>query len=116
MAAFITPLKVIIETAYLTEAEKIKVAQLAEAAGADFVKTSTGFATGVANTGATLADVQLLRKNLKPGTRIKASGGIRDLATAQAMIAAGADRLGTSSGVSLVTSASEKGETNKSGY
>lgn len=96
------PLKVIIETAYLTQAEKIQVAQLAESCGADFVKTSTGFATGVETTGATLADIQLLRNNLRPNTQIKASGGVRDFDFAQALVRAGANRLGTSSGVHLV--------------
>ncbi len=96
------PLKVILETAYLTDAEKTEAAKICEMAGADFIKTSTGFATGVAVTGATLADIELFRKTLKPGTKIKASGGIRDLETAIAMIKAGADRLGTSSGVTIL--------------
>jgi deoxyribose-phosphate aldolase len=96
------PVKAIIETAYLTEDEKRKAALLSERAGAAFVKTSTGFATGVPVTGATLEDIRLLRSVLKPTTRIKASGGIRDLEGAKALIAAGADRLGTSSGVALV--------------
>jgi deoxyribose-phosphate aldolase len=96
------PLKVIIETAYLDDAEKIKAAQLAESAGAAFVKTSTGFASGMPITGATVADVQLLRQNLKPTTKIKASGGIKNLEMALALLQAGADRLGTSSGVALV--------------
>ena len=105
------PLKVIIETAYLTDAEKVTAAKLAEAAGATFVKTSTGFATGVTNPGATLEDLRLLRQNLKPTTLIKASGGIRDLALAIEMIRAGADRLGTSSGVGIL-----KGLQNNGGY
>ncbi len=96
------PVKVILETAYLTEAEKTAGALLAERAGAAFVKTSTGFATGVSVTGATLDDIRLLRKILKPSTRIKASGGIRDLETASALLEAGADRLGTSSGVAIL--------------
>ncbi len=96
------PLKVIIETAYLTDDEKVKAALIAEKAGAQFVKTSTGFATGVPVTGATLADIELLRKTLKPETKIKASGGVRDLAMAYDLIRAGADRLGTSSGVSIL--------------
>jgi deoxyribose-phosphate aldolase len=96
------PLKVIIETAYLTEKEKLEAALSSERAGAAFVKTSTGFASGVAHAGATVEDVQLLRRVLKPSTRIKASGGIRDLPGARALIAAGADRLGTSSGVALI--------------
>jgi deoxyribose-phosphate aldolase len=96
------PLKVILETAYLTDEEKVEAAKICERAGADFIKTSTGFASGVPITGATLADIELLRKTLKPGTKIKASGGIRDFAGAVAMINAGADRLGTSSGVEIL--------------
>ena len=104
------PLKVIIETAYLTTTEKIMAAKAAENAGATFVKTSTGFATGVPITGATLADIELLRKNLKPGTKIKASGGVRDLTTAIEMILAGADRLGTSSGVQILNGIKTDGD------
>ncbi len=96
------PLKVILETAYLTQAEKVRAALLSETAGAAFIKTSTGFATGTPITGATLEDIRLLRQTLAPGTRIKASGGIRDAATAVAMLQAGADRLGTSNGVSIL--------------
>lgn len=103
------PLKVIIETAYLNDAEKVAVAQVAERAGAAFVKTSTGFATGNGPTGATLADIKLLRKSLKPATKIKASGGIRDLAMARELIEAGADRLGTSSGVAILKGLSAAG-------
>lgn len=91
-------LKVIIETCYLTGEEKILAARLAEESGAHFVKTSTGFGSG----GATVEDVTLLRRVLKPGTRIKASGGIRTLEQAEALLAAGAERLGTSAGVNLV--------------
>ncbi len=97
------PLKVILETAYLTQAEKVRAALLSEAAGAAFIKTSTGFATGVPVSGATLEDIGLLRQTLAPGTRIKASGGIRDAATALAMLRAGADRLGTSNGVAILS-------------
>ena len=104
------PLKVIIETAYLTQNEKVKAALFAENAGATFVKTSTGFATGVPNAGATLADIQLLRQTLKPETKIKASGGIRDLNTALELINAGADRLGTSSGVQILNGLKVSGE------
>ena len=104
-----TPLKVIIETAYLTDAEKVTAAKLAEDAGAAFVKTSTGFATGVTQVGATLEDIQLLRQTLKPTTQIKASGGIRDFAMAVEMIRAGADRLGTSSGVGILNGLENKG-------
>lgn len=91
-------LKVIIETALLTDAEKTTVCRLAVAAGADFVKTSTGFAAG----GATAADVALMRAAVGPECGVKASGGIRDRAAALAMLAAGADRLGTSAGVAIV--------------
>jgi deoxyribose-phosphate aldolase len=91
-------LKVILETALLDDRQKVAGALLAVAAGADFVKTSTGFAA--ANTAAGLVnDVRLLRAALGPsgpGRRIKASGGIADRATALALLAAGADRLGCS--------------------
>ena len=96
------PLKVILETAYLDEFEKTEAALIAERAGATFIKTSTGFASGVPVTGATTGDIALLRKILKPETQIKASGGVRDLDSARAMIEAGADRLGTSSGVAIL--------------
>jgi deoxyribose-phosphate aldolase len=89
-------LKVIIETILLTEEEKVRACELSEQAGADFVKTSTGFLGGVA----TVADVALMRRTVKIG--VKASGGIRNAADAKAMIDAGADRLGTSSGVKIV--------------
>jgi len=98
-------LKVILETALLTDAEKVRGAGLAAAAGADFVKTSTGFGPG----GATVEDVALLAGALAAGTGqvgVKASGGIRDAATALALIAAGATRLGTSSGVAILRSLS----------
>ncbi|NPV90248.1 MAG: deoxyribose-phosphate aldolase [Firmicutes bacterium] len=93
-------LKVILETCLLDDSEKRDAARLAEAAGAHFVKTSTGFGPG----GATVEDVRLLREAVFPQTRIKASGGIRGLDTALALIAAGADRLGTSAGVELMQS------------
>ncbi|MGE4342572.1 MAG: deoxyribose-phosphate aldolase [Bacilli bacterium] len=91
-------LKVIIETSLLTEEEKIRACQIAKKAGADFVKTSTGFSTG----GATVEDIMLMRKTVGPDLGVKASGGVRDLETMQAMIKAGATRIGTSSGVKLV--------------
>jgi deoxyribose-phosphate aldolase len=91
-------LKVILETALLTDDEKVRGARLVAASGADFVKTSTGFSKG----GATLEDVALLARTVEGRIRVKASGGIRDAATARAMIAAGATRLGTSSGVAIV--------------
>jgi deoxyribose-phosphate aldolase len=92
------PVKVILETGLLTDDEKKQACTTAVQAGAAYVKTSTGFGHG----GATVADVQLMRAAVGNKARIKASGGIRDYATACKMIAAGADRLGTSSGVALV--------------
>ena len=99
-------LKVIIECCYLTDDEKVVAARLAEKAGADFVKTSTGFGTG----GATLEDVALLRRSLAPTTKIKAAGGIGTLEKALAMIRAGADRIGTSSGASIMAEWTEPAE------
>lgn len=96
--------KVIIETALLDETEKIIASQLVRMAGADFVKTSTGFSTG----GATLDDVKLLRQVVGEGVGVKAAGGVRDLASAQAMIEAGANRIGASSGVRIAQE--ERGE------
>ena len=90
-------MKVIIETCLLTDEEKVKVCQIAKEAGADFVKTSTGFSTG----GATVADVALMRKTVGPDMGVKASGGVRGPEDAKAMIAAGANRLGTSAGVAI---------------
>ena len=90
--------KVILETCYLTDAEKVQVCQISQEAGADFVKTSTGFGTA----GATVADVRLMRATVGPEMGVKAAGGIRDLPGALAMIEAGATRLGTSSGVAIV--------------
>jgi deoxyribose-phosphate aldolase len=90
-------LKVILETGLLTNEEKILACQWSEKAGADFVKTSTGFLGG----GATVEDVALMRRVVK--IRVKASGGIRSAADARALIEAGADRLGTSSGVKIIT-------------
>ncbi|MGM9564863.1 deoxyribose-phosphate aldolase [Evtepia sp.] len=86
------PLKVIIETCQLTDPEKIKLCQVVEKAGADYLKTSTGFGTG----GATKEDVALLRANLAPHIGLKASGGIRTLEDGQAYLDLGADRLGAS--------------------
>lgn len=94
-------LKVIIETCLLTTAEKILACQIAQSAGADFVKTSTGFLSG----GATLEDVALIRKTVGEQMGVKASGGIKDWPTAAAMISAGAGRIGTSSGIAIVENA-----------
>nr|VFK58120.1 MAG: deoxyribose-phosphate aldolase [Candidatus Kentron sp. TUN] len=91
-------LKVIIEAPLLTEAEKIKVTELVIVAGADYVKTSTGINAG----GATLDDVALLKSVAHGRIKVKAAGGIRDNATAIAMIESGADRIGTSSGPKIL--------------
>ena len=90
--------KVIIEAALLTDDEKVKACVIARAAGADFVKTSTGFGPG----GATAADVALMRRVVGPDMGVKAAGGVRDLKSAQAMLEAGADRIGASVGVKIV--------------
>jgi deoxyribose-phosphate aldolase len=94
------PVKVILETAALTDAEKRLACRLAVEAGAAFVKTSTGFHPAG---GATVDDVRLLRAEVGAGIGVKASGGIRNLADAQAMIAAGANRIGTSASVAILT-------------
>jgi len=91
-------LKVILETALLTEEEKIKACELASCAGADYVKTSTGFSGG----GAAEEDVKLMAGHVTKGMGVKASGGVKDLETAKKMIEAGATRIGTSSGVKIV--------------
>lgn len=91
-------LKVILETCLLTEEEKILACQIAKRAGADYVKTSTGFSTG----GATVADVALMRRTVGPEMGVKAAGGIRDYATAKAMLDAGATRIGASAGIAIV--------------
>ncbi|MBK9247247.1 MAG: deoxyribose-phosphate aldolase [Ignavibacteria bacterium] len=90
--------KVIIETCLLTDEQKIRACALVTEAGADFIKTSTGFSTG----GATLEDIELLRKHVGKNVRVKASGGIRDIAFAESLLLAGAERIGTSSGVSMI--------------
>ncbi len=89
--------KVIIETCLLTDEEIVRASKLSVEAGADFVKTSTGFSTG----GATVEAVALMRKTVGPDVGVKASGGVRSLADAEAMIRAGATRLGTSAGVAI---------------
>ena len=93
--------KVILETCLLTDEEKRKACLAAKAAGAHFVKTSTGFSTG----GATAADIALMRKTVGPEMGVKASGGIRDYAAAMAMIEAGANRIGASAGIAIVAAA-----------
>ncbi|AND80430.1 deoxyribose-phosphate aldolase [Streptococcus pantholopis] len=99
--------KVIIETCLLTDAEKVKACQLALEAGADFVKTSTGFSTG----GATVADVALMRQTVGDKAGVKAAGGARSYTDARAFIEAGATRIGTSAGVAIL-----EGETADDGY
>ncbi|NLM18486.1 MAG: deoxyribose-phosphate aldolase [Clostridiaceae bacterium] len=91
-------LKVIIETCLLTDAEKIKMCEIVTQAGADYIKTSTGFSTG----GATFADVKLMVENVGPQVKVKASGGIRSLEDAEKYLAIGASRLGTSSIVKIL--------------
>ena len=91
--------KVILEACLLTDAEKVRACQLAESVGAAFVKTSTGFSSG----GATEHDVALMRKSVSPAVQVKAAGGIRDRETALRMIAAGADRIGASAGIQIVS-------------
>jgi len=91
-------LKVIIETCLLTDEEKVKACELAKEAGADFVKTSTGFSTG----GAKAEDVALMRKTVGDDMGVKASGGIHTAEEAQAMIDAGASRLGTSATLAII--------------
>lgn len=98
--------KVIIETCLLTDEEKVRACELSVKAGADFVKTSTGFSTG----GATVEDVRLMRQTVGPNVGVKASGGIRSREDALAMIEAGASRIGASSGIAIVTG----GESNSS--
>ncbi len=90
-------LKVILETCYLTKEEKVKAVEVCVSGGADFVKTSTGFGKG----GATIEDVKILKASGGERIKVKASGGIRDLKTVVAMIEAGADRIGTSSGFDI---------------
>ena len=102
-AASPATLKAIIETCLLTEAEKIKACEIAKHAGADFVKTSTGFSSG----GATVEDVTLMRRIVGQEMGVKASGGIKDYATAVAMLKAGANRLGVSAGIAIVEGAPE---------
>ncbi|MDR7076753.1 deoxyribose-phosphate aldolase [Neobacillus niacini] len=99
--------KVIIETCLLTNEEKVRACELSVKAGADFVKTSTGFSTG----GATVEDIRLMRETVGPEIGVKASGGVRSLEDALAMVEAGATRIGASSGVSI-----SKGERSLSDY
>lgn len=98
--------KVIIETCYLTEEQKVKACKIAKEAGADFVKTSTGFGSG----GATVEDIVLMRKTVGDKMGVKASGGIHSLEEAQAMIEAGATRIGASSGVQILEGSEVSGD------
>ena len=96
-------LKVIIETCLLSDGEKVQACEISQAAGAHFVKTSTGFSTG----GATTADIALMRRTVVPEMGVKASGGIKDFAGALAMIQAGATRIGAGAGVAILQTAPE---------
>ncbi|WP_202080693.1 deoxyribose-phosphate aldolase [Caldalkalibacillus salinus] len=98
--------KVILETSLLTEEEKVRSCIISKNAGADYVKTSTGFSTG----GATIEDIKLMRKTVGPDMGVKASGGVRDHKTVVDMVNAGATRIGASSGAAIVKG--EKGESN----
>lgn len=102
--------KVILETALLTDEEKVVASSLAKEAKADFVKTSTGFGSG----GATVYDVALMRETVGPDMGVKASGGVRTLEDVEDMIAAGASRIGASAGVQIV--GGDQGDTNGDGY
>jgi deoxyribose-phosphate aldolase len=96
--------KVVIEAALLTDDEKVKACQLAESAGADFVKTSTGFGPG----GATVHDVTLMRRAVNPHVGVKAAGGIRTYRDFQALLDAGATRIGTSASVKIIQQAQSR--------
>jgi deoxyribose-phosphate aldolase len=98
-------LKVILETGLLTDAEKILACKIAQQAGADFVKTSTGFA----GSGATVADIELMRRTVGPLMGVKASGGIKTFEQAVTLINAGANRLGCGASVAIITGAESQG-------
>jgi len=98
-------LKVIIETCFLTEDEKVRMCKIVTEAGADFIKTSTGFGTA----GATLADVELFKKNIGSNVNIKAAGGVKTRDDLEAFIKAGASRIGTSSAVKLLAGGPSSG-------
>jgi deoxyribose-phosphate aldolase len=104
------PLKVILEISELSKNEILKACQICLDAKADFIKTSTGFSKG----GATLTAVKMIKKTIKDRAKIKASGGIKDFETAMKYIDAGADRIGTSSGINIVTE--KKSPVQNSGY
>ena len=92
-------LKVIIECCFLTDEEKIKMCEIVTAAGADYIKTSTGFGTG----GATLEDIRLFKAHIGPHVKMKAAGGVKNAEDLKAFLAEGCERIGTSSAVSLLT-------------
>ncbi len=94
-------LKVIVETCYLTEEEKIEMCHAVTAAGADYIKTSTGFGTG----GATMDDVKLFKQHIGPNVKIKASGGVKTVADMEAFINEGCSRIGTSSAIKMINDA-----------
>lgn len=98
-------LKVIIETCLLTDEEKVKMCEIVTNAGADYVKTSTGFSTG----GATVADIELFANHVGPDVKIKAAGGIASMDDAQKLVAAGSDRLGTSRMIKIVKNEAASG-------
>ncbi len=98
-------LKVIIETCLLTEEEKVKMCEIVTEAGADYIKTSTGFSTA----GATFADIELFAKNIGPDVKMKAAGGISSIEDAEKFLSLGADRLGTSRLIKLVKGQSASG-------
>ena len=98
-------LKVIIETCYLTEAEKTQMCKVVTRAGADFIKTSTGFGTG----GATISDVKLFKENIGPNVKIKAAGGVSTVEDLKAFIELGCDRIGTSRAVGLLKGEATEG-------
>ncbi|QJC52147.1 deoxyribose-phosphate aldolase [Paenibacillus albicereus] len=100
-----TIVKVIIETSLLTDEEKVRACECSVRAGADFVKTSTGFSTG----GATAEDIALMRRTVGPDIGVKASGGVRSLEDMQRMVAAGATRIGASSGVKIMEGGRSEG-------
>ena len=98
-------LKVIIETCYLTDAEKTQMCKVVTRAGADFIKTSTGFGTG----GATISDVKLFKENIGPNVKIKAAGGVSTVEDLEAFIELGCDRIGTSRAVGLLKGEATEG-------
>lgn len=98
-------LKVIIEACYLTEEEKIAMCKAVTEAGADYIKTSTGFGTG----GATMEDILLFKKFIGPHVKMKAAGGVKSVEDMEAFLEAGCDRIGTSSAISLIKGQSVKG-------